>query len=265
MLGYSIVGFVPMLSLLVIPVPIVVGLSIGWLIVKFVDYSHCRNPLAASSIGAICGAVVFLSACHIAGVLVACRSGEYLSVACTHVDRIPEVIISRVYAPNLNHQQRDDFSRLNVPRTIILIIEFGLLVWIPFAHGRSAAERAYDELSGRWLERSVVRATSGSGDRIVSALQAEQNLTSTLNSIELCTSDPRPANPRFLQVSVQKKGQSAASWMLFEFPEDQVSDDRQLAYLTVTEINPQGKRTLVIKQLQLESNETIAAKKPFLG
>ena len=264
MLLYSVVGLVPMLFVFVVLVPIAIAVSVGWLIGKLVEYSHCRNLMAASSIGAICGAVVFLSACHTAGVMAACRSGEPLSVAVLRVDRIPEVIISRMYAPNVNHQRSDDFSRLNVPRTVLLIIELGILTWIPLRLGRSAAGRAYNELSGSWLKRSLVRATSGSGDKIVAALQAEQDLTSTLTSLELCSSDPRPTDPKFVKVSFQEKQNAASAWMLFEFQGDQASDDCQTAYLTVTEIDSKGKRKMVLQQLQLQSSEILAATKLFV-
>lgn len=264
MLLYSVIPFVVPFLFLMILVPIAVGMSIGWMVAKLVEYSHCRNPMAASSLGAVCGAVVFLSACHTVGVMGACRIGEPFSIAVTRVDRIGEVIISRVYAPDLKKQRSDDFSRMHVPRTVILIIEFGLLTWIPLRFGRTAAERAYHELSGSWLKLSIVRAIPGSSDKIVSALQAEQDLTSTLTSIELCSIDPRPI-PKFIQISYRKKEDIATSLMVLEFQGDQTSDDFQTAYLTVTEFNPNGTRNLVLQQLQLQSSEIIAAKKLFLG
>lgn len=264
MLLYSVIPLdVPFLFLMIL-VPIAVGLSTGWMVAKVVEFSHCRNPMAASSLGAACGAIVFLSACHTVGVIGGCRIGEPFSIAVTRVDRIREVIISRVYAPDLKKQRSDDFSRMHVPRTVILIIEFGLLTWIPLRFGRTAAERAYHELSGSWLKLSMVRAITGSSDRIVSALQAEQDLTSTLASIELCSSDPRPI-PKFVQINYRKKEDFATALMFLEFQGDQTSDDGQTAYLTITEFNPNGKRNLVLQQLQLQSSEIIAAKKLFLG
>ena len=264
MVLYSIVSLIPMWMCLAALVPTVIGMVTGWMVVTLVEYSDCRNPMVASTMGVICGAFVFLSACHVVGMSAGYRSGEPLSVAITRVDRIPEVIISRVYAPNVEKQRPDDFSRLNVFRTVVLLIEFGLLSWIPMTAGRSAAERAYDELTGRWFKRSVVRACPYSGYRIMSALQEGQDLTSTLASTEPCSSDPRPGIPKWFQITHRKGGDAAAAWMVFEYQGDRSGEDGETAYLTVTEINSKGKRDLVLQQLQLQSTEIVAANKLFL-
>jgi hypothetical protein len=264
-LFYSVIALSPILLVLTFFVPIVIGISIAWLVAKFVDYSYCRNRLVAALVGAICGAVAFLSASQIVGVVVACREVErpvVLAIA-RRTDLIKKVIVSRIFSVNNKSQQPDVDSHFSIPGTVILLLELGILMGIPAKAGFKFAGRAYGESIDDWLTRLNIRAIPGSGDKIVSALQDNQSLSKTLASIQLSPTDPFPANPKFFEISRQQTENSAVTRMVLEFSPFKPFDGEYEAYLTATEFDAKGNKTILFQRLKLHVDEYHVAKDLF--
>ena len=264
----SAVANIPVISHLTVLVPIAACVSVAWFVAKFVHFSHCRNSLLAAFIGATCGVFTFLSACHVVGSIATMRETPKTTVlaAFTRTDQIKRAIFGRAFGPVLREEENEVYSGFNMPESMMLLIEVGILIWIPVQSARRYARRAYGEAIDRWLDRSIIRAVPGSGDRIVSVLEAGDFLVDTLSSTLLSPSDPRPSSSKFPRSSRSKKttGDIAATWMLLEVSPFPAANGAYEAYLTATEIEANGKTRPLFHQLKLRSHEIAAARKLFL-
>ena len=265
--SYSEIEIVPGLSHLSVIVPAAFGVVLAWLVAKFVRFSHCRNPLAAALVGAVCGVVIFLSECHMSGMIATLRDDNQstLVASATRTDQIRRGIYGRIFASSVQQPQRDEYSRFNIPQSILLLIEIGILIWIPARAGRNFARRAYGEAIDCWLDRSIVRARPGSGDRIITVLEAGEFLVQTLSSLPLCSTDPRPGSSTdSRRVSHHTKGDIAATWMVLEVSPFPAANGAYEGYLSATEIDNNGKKRPLFHQLKLRSHEIAVARKLFL-
>ena len=252
---YSEITNFPVLSKLTVLVPIGICIPLAWFVAKFVYFSHCRNSLIAAFVGAACGVFTFLSACHVVGTVATVREGKQATVlaAVTRADQIKRAVFGRVFGPVIQQAGNKVYSRFNIPESIMLLIELGILIWIPAQSGRSFARRAYGEAIDRWLDRSIIRAVPGSGDRIVSVLEAGDFLVETLSSLHLSPTDPRPKSPTYSRRtrSDQPSGDIAATWMVLEVSPFPAANGAYEAYLTATEIDSNGKKRQLFHQLTI--------------
>jgi hypothetical protein len=249
--------------LLAVAAPFVVALVLGLLVYRIIDWSHCRNPKAAMVVGALCGMMTFAASHHALNVALRCRDGGTLANEIFRFDPLPEFEFSKPDSSKPKPAVWQPAARINLPRAVFLLLEFAILAWLPIFYGREAARRAYFEKSGRWFKRSVVRAEPNSGDRLEETLRAEGDLSEPLNGITLHSHDPRPEEPKLFRVTHRTKEQAQTAWMQLEYHVNENTNEWQDAYLTVTEIGDNGRKTLVFRQLQLNPSEFAAARTLF--
>ena len=264
---YSQIAIVPILSYLTVLVPLAISVPLAWFVAKFVRFSHCRNLWAAALVGAVCGVVTFLSACHSVGTVTTMREDTQATfvAAATRTDQIQRTIYSRVFEPRRQQPERNKYSLFNIPQSMMLLIEFGVLIWIPAKSGRNFARQAYAEAIDCWLDRSIILAIPGSGDKIISVLEADEFLVQTLSSIQLCSTDPRlKSRTSSRRPSYQRTGKIAATWMLLEVSPFAAANGAFEAYLSATEIDTHGKKRPLFQQLKLRSHEIASARKLFM-
>ncbi len=266
---YAAIAIVPLLSYVTILVPIAFGLPIAWMVAKFVSFSHCRNPRLAAFAGAVCGIVTFLSACEMQGVAATLRDGEQktsLLAVATRTDQIQQAIVRRVFGSGNQLPKRNFFSGFNFRESVMLMIEFGLFIWIPVSSGRNFARRAYGESIDRWLDRSIIRTIPGSGDKIVSVLKEREYLVETLSSLPKLPTHPMNSFPiSVLSLSYRASADTAATWLLLEISPFPAANGAYEAYLSATEVDSSGKKRPLLHQLKLRTHEIPTARKLFLG
>lgn len=252
--------FVPLGNLLL---PVVAGYWMCWLVYRILIWSHCRNVGIASLLGLMCGIVLSISEYQTLRVAVACQSGGTLETEIARLDKLPDYILRRIQEDR-NNPNNTATTNAILWRTALALLEFSIIAGLPILLARRAAGRAYSETEKRYFEQLIVRATWGSGDRIVKTLEARQSLTETLSTIRLCDHDPRPKEVAFLSFKQRKKGDIECSWMVLEYLQND-DGEWESACLTDTEISPSGKRQPLFRQLNLESAELPAARKLFVG
>jgi len=266
---YSEIAIVPTLSYVALIVPIAISLLLSLFVAKFVNFSHCRNPWVAASAGALCGILTFLSASQTEGVVTTLRDGDQtkLVAAAVRTDQVQRAIYRRVFGQNRQQQAKDSHAGFNFPQLISLIIEIGIFVWIPVNSGRNFARRAYGESIDRWLDRSVIRSIPGSGDRIISALEAREYLVQTLSSLPNCSKHSRTTIPTYLcrLLSHQRMASIAGTWMVLEVSTFPAANGAYEAYLSATEIDPNGKTRPLFQQMKLRTHEIPTSRKLFLN
>jgi hypothetical protein len=260
---YCAIATVPVLTYLTVVVTIAIGVPLAWFVAKFIRFSHCRNPSLAGLAGTLCGVVTFLSACQISGAAISLRDGKQTTflAAVARTDQIRREISDRVFGHSPQKKQRE----FNFPKSLLLILEIGTLIGMPLKSGRYFAGRAYGEMIDRWLDRSIIRANPGSGDKIISVLQAGDYLVHTLSNLSLCSTDSRPTVPTYLsRLSHRKSVDVAATWMVLEVSPFPAANGAYEAFLSATEVDSNGKKRPLFFQLKLRSHEIAAARKLFL-
>ncbi len=265
---YSEIAIVPILSYFTVLVPIAIGLLLAWFVAKFVCFSHCRNPWLAALAGAACGLLTFITACQTEGMVTTLREGEQttLVAAAARTDQVQRAISRRVFGQNRQRQSQDSSSGFNFPQAIMLMIEIVIYLWIPVNSGRSFSRRAFGESIDRWLDRSVIRTAPGSGDKIISVLEAGEFLVQTLSSLTDCSMESRTSIPSYLcrLLSHQRMANIAGTWMVLEVSSFPAANGAYEAYLSATEIAPNGKTRPLFRQMKLRTHEIPTARKLFL-
>ena len=264
---YRAIAIVPILSYATVLVPIAVGFPLAWCVAKFVYFAHCRNPRLAAIAGAVCGVVTFLSACQIDGVAATLRGGEKTTLlsAVAQTDQVQRTIFGRVFGPKIPLPKRNLYSRFNFTQFLMLMSEVAIFICIPMNSGRNFARRAYGESIDRWLERSVIRTSPGSGDKIVSALEAGEYLVQTLSSLPNSPTGEQKTESKYTPLfSFQSAGSIAATWMLLEVSSFPAANGAYEAYLSAAEIDTRGRKRPLFQQLKLRTHEIPTARKLFL-
>ena len=265
---YSAIAIVPILSYATVVVPIAVGIPLAWFIAKFVRFSRCRNPRLAALVGAVCGFVTFLSACEIEGVVATLRDGERTTLlsAAARTDQVQRAIFSRVFGPDIQLPKRNFYSRFNFTQSLLLMSEIAIFICVPMYSGRNFAWRAFGESIDRWLDRSVIRTTPGSGDKIISTLESGEFLVQTLSSLPNCSTGSNNTISKYSRrlLSRQKGGNVAGTWLVLEVSAFPAANGAHEAYLSATEIDTKGKKRPLFQQIKLRTHEIATARNLFL-
>ncbi len=249
---------------LVVAFPILAGLSLGWLTSKGVEWSRCRRPLAGATLGLACGAIVWFAQHHAMTVVASCNAGAELSTVITRIDALPSVIADKIRLDYRNLSERKDVpAKVMFWRALFMFLDIVILAGIPMSFGRTASGRAFSEKVGRRFNRSTVNAESGSGDRLVSAMQSEQDLSETFGTIKLSPCDPKPHEVQLIQFSHRPPEYVARAYMQLEYLIESDSEALPSAYLSIVEYGAGGKQQWRLHQCQLLPEETPAALRLF--
>ena len=144
--------------------------------------------------------------------------------------------------------------------------EIAIFICVPMYSGRNFAWRAFGESIDRWLDRSVIRTTPGSGDKIISTLESGEFLVQTLSSLPNCSTGSNNTISKYSRrlLSRQKGGNVAGTWLVLEVSAFPAANGAHEAYLSATEIDTKGKKRPLFQQIKLRTHEIATARNLFL-